>query len=76
MIFQTVQVLVSLAAVVALVWLLFLHSKSSGVGGRGFWIDNREGTVCVVLQSLIIVTMLQAISFATEYEDLGCLTDL
>lgn len=56
-VFETVQVLVALAANIALEGLLLLHTQSTGVRRARFWIDNREGTVAVLMQLLGRVSM-------------------
>lgn len=57
-IFETVKVLVTLAAVFATIRLLFLHTEGTGVGRRGFGVNNREGTVRVIVELLVGVTVL------------------
>jgi len=55
---ETVEVLVSLAANLTAVWLLFLHADSSRVGNGCERVDNRKGTVVVLLELLVLVTVL------------------
>ena len=49
MVFETVQVLISLATHFTSVRLLFLHAKSSGVRSGRFGVDDRKGAVSVVV---------------------------
>lgn len=62
MIFQTVQILVSLLAHFALVWFLLLHTLCAGVGCLSIGIHNRECAVTILVQSLVVVTVLKAVS--------------
>ena len=48
-IFESVQVLVSLTADLALVWLLLLHAERAWVWRRCLRIDDRKGTVTVLM---------------------------
>ncbi len=48
-VFETVQVLVSLAADVALVRLLLLHAKGSRIRSGGLGVDDRECSVAVLM---------------------------
>jgi len=57
-VFETVEVLVSLATYFATVRLLLLHADGAGVWNGRQRIDNREGTVVVLLELLVLVTML------------------
>ena len=59
MVFQAVQVLVALATHVAFVRLFFLHTHRAGVWCRCLGIDNRECSVSIVVQSLIVVAVLE-----------------
>jgi hypothetical protein len=74
-VFETVKVLVSLLAHVALVRLLLLHALSARIRSLGVWIDDGICAVCIVMQSLVIVTMLEKISIGIGRETYG-LTDL
>lgn len=58
MVFETVEVLVALAACGAAVWFLFFHAQGAGVGVHGFGIDDGEGAVVVVFEFLGVVTVL------------------
>ncbi len=58
-IFETVQILISFAACFAFVWLFFFHTQCSFVWNRGIGIDNRKRTICIIMKSLTVVTMLQ-----------------
>ena len=51
-VFEAVQVLVALSTNVALEGLLLLHTKSTRVRRARFRINNREGTVAVLMQLL------------------------
>ncbi len=51
-IFETVEILVSLAASLAVKWLLLLHAESSGIWCTGFRIHNGECAVSVFVQLL------------------------
>lgn len=59
-VFETVEILVSLAARFTFVRLLFLHAQGPLIGDRGLWIDDREGTICVIMKPLAVVTVLQS----------------
>ena len=48
-IFQSIQILISLATDIAFVRLLLFHAESSRVRGGGFWVHNREGAVSIVV---------------------------
>ena len=56
---ETVQVLVSLAADLAAVGLLFLHADCAGVRDRSRRVDDREGAVRILLELLVLMTMLE-----------------
>jgi hypothetical protein len=58
MVLQTVQILISLAAVFATIWFLLLHAKRTWVWCRRLGIDDRDCSIWVLLQLLIGVTML------------------
>ena len=58
MVFQTVEVLVAFAAVVAAVGLVFFHTHSARVGREGIRVDDRVGAVVVGVKFLGIVPML------------------
>ena len=62
MIFETVEILVALAAHFAAVRLLFLHSQSAGIRRRGLGVDDRKGAVGIVVQLLVVVTVLENVS--------------
>jgi len=55
---EPVEILVPLLTDIALVRLLFLHALGSRVGCLSVRIDNREGAIPVLMQSLTIVTVL------------------
>ena len=58
MVLQTVKVLVTLTTDFAAVRLLLLHAEGTRIRGRRFRVNNREGTVGVVMQLLIVVAVL------------------
>src|ERR1700761_6107477 len=58
-ILEAIQVLVSLAAYLASVWLLLFHSDRSRIRHRSDRIDDGEGAVFVLDQFLVAVAMLQ-----------------
>jgi hypothetical protein len=58
-IFEAVQILVTFAADLAFVWLLFFHSEGSGIRRGGFGIDNRKCPISIVVKALIIVAVLE-----------------
>ena len=58
MILQSVEVLVALAARLALVGLIFLHAERAGVGGAGRRVNDRVGAVDVFLELLRLMTIL------------------
>lgn len=57
-VFQTVEVLVAFAAVIAAVGLVLLHTHSARVGGEGVWVDDRVSAVVVGMKLLGIVSVL------------------
>ena len=56
-VFESVQILVSLATRLAVERLLFLHTKGSGVWRAGFGIDNRKSPVSILVQLLSLMAM-------------------
>lgn len=58
MIFEAVEILVPFAARFALVRLFLLHAQGAFVRNGCLGIDDGEGAVCVIVQSLVVVTML------------------
>ena len=56
-IFETVEVLVSFVAHVTLVWFLLLHADSARVWLVVVRIENRECTISILLQSLVLMAM-------------------
>lgn len=58
-VFQSVQVLVTLATDLAAVWLLFLHTDGTWIWNRGGRVNDRKGTVRVLLKLLVLVTVLR-----------------
>lgn len=57
-VFETVQVLVTLAAHLAAIWLLFLHANRTWVWDAGSGVHNAESAIGVLLELLVLVTML------------------
>ena len=57
-VFQTVEVLVAFAAVVAAVGLMLFHTHGARVGGEGVWVNNRVGAVVIGVKLLGIVSVL------------------
>ena len=51
-IFESVQVLVPLVAVLALMGLFLLHAQGARVWSRSLRVDNREGAVAILMQLL------------------------
>ena len=58
MVFQTVEVLVAFAAVIAAVGLVLFHTYGARVWGKGVWVNDRVGTVVVGVKLLGIVSVL------------------
>lgn len=58
-VFETIQILIALPADITFVWLLFLHALGTWVGRRCVGIDDRKGSVRVVVQLLSVVAMLR-----------------
>lgn len=56
-VFETVEVLVSLAACFAIEWLLLLHAESPRIWRTGFGINDGECAVAVLVQLLRLVTV-------------------
>lgn len=57
-VFKTVQVLVALVTIFALVWLLLLHTRLARIRRRCLRIYDGERTVSVLMELLILMTML------------------
>lgn len=57
-VFETVEVLVALAAHLTAIGFLFLHADGSRIWDRGCRINNGIGAVWVLLELLVLVTML------------------
>lgn len=58
MVFQTIQVLVAFAAVVAAVRFVFFHAHGARIGGESIRVDDRVGTVVVSVEFLGVVSVL------------------
>lgn len=58
MVFEAVQILISLAAHLASVRLLLLHADGTGIWYGREGIDDGEGAVFVLLQLLILMAVL------------------
>ena len=56
-IFETVKVLISFVAYIALVWLLLLHANSAWIWLIVIRVQNGKGAISVLLQPLVLVTM-------------------
>ena len=52
------KILISLAAHLASVGLLFLHADGARVGYRGDWIDDGEAAVVIFAELLVLVAVL------------------
>ena len=61
-VFQPVQILVAFATNLTFVRLLLLHTKSAWVGGRGLRINDRKGTISILMQTLCLMTVSLVIS--------------
>ena len=57
-VFQAVEVLVPLAADVALEGLLLLHAQGAGIGCRGLRVHDGEGAVAVLVELLRVMSVL------------------
>ena len=66
MVLQTIKVLVSFAASVALVWLLLLHALRAGVRNRCFWIDDGICAISIFMQPLVIMSVLEKRQLASS----------
>ena len=58
MVFETVEILVPLAAHLAAIWLLLLHADGTRIGYRGKRVHDGEGTVVVLFQLLVLMAVL------------------
>lgn len=58
-VFEAIEVLVSLSADFASIRLFLLHPDCTRVRNAGDWIDDRECAVFVFLELLVLVAMLQ-----------------
>lgn len=61
-VFEAVEILVALPAHITLEGLFFFHPEGARIGREGLRIDDREGTVQVLVKLLVIVPMLRQIS--------------
>lgn len=61
-VFETVEVLVTLAADLTLIWLLLFHAESAWVGRRGFRVDDGESAIAILMQLLGLVTVSLVVS--------------
>ena len=57
-VFQTIEVLVAFAAVVAAVGFVFFHAHGARIGGEGIRVDNGVGAVVVGMEFLGVVSVL------------------
>ncbi len=58
MVFQTVEILVAFAAVVAAVGFVFFHAHGARIGGEGVRVDDRIGAIVVGVEFLGVVSVL------------------
>jgi hypothetical protein len=58
-ILQAIQILIPLATDFASVGLFLLHAHSSGVRDRGNRVNDREGSIRIFLELLILVAVLE-----------------
>jgi hypothetical protein len=56
-VFETIEVLIPLAANFALERLLLLHTQRAGIRSTSLWVDDGEGTITILMQLLGWVTM-------------------
>ena len=68
-IFEAVEVLVALAAGLALVGFVLLHALGARVGLEGVRVDDGEGAVGVGVEGLRVVAVLCVLVSATEVLD-------
>ena len=57
-VFQPVEVLIAFATSLTFVRFFLLHAQGPFVGNRCLGVDNGEGSVSIVVQTLVVVTML------------------
>lgn len=58
MVLEAVKVLISLAAHLAAIWLLLLHTHCAWIWYRGERVDDGERAVLVFFQLLVLVAVL------------------
>ena len=56
-IFEAVQVLITLAADITLIWLLLLHPERAWIWRRSLRVNNGESTVAVLMKLLGLMAM-------------------
>lgn len=56
---ETIQVLVAFAAGLTFVRLLPFHAQSPFVGNGRLWVDDGEGAVSIIVQTLVVMTVLK-----------------
>lgn len=61
-VFQAVQILVTLATNVALIWLLLLHAECAGIGRRCLGIHNGESPIAILMELLSLMSMRLVVS--------------
>jgi hypothetical protein len=61
-VFEAVEILVSLTTCVAPIGLLLLHANRARVRYRSQRVNNGKGSVLVLFELLVLVTMLETIS--------------
>ena len=57
-ILEAVEILVSLLAYLALVWLFLFHAHDSRIWCLGIGVDNRVGAIPIVMKTLVVVSVL------------------
>ena len=62
MVFQAIQIFVSLLADVAFIWFFLLHALRSRVWRLRVWVNNGESAIGIIVQSLVVVTVLESVS--------------
>ena len=69
MVFEAVEILVALAAHLASVGLLFLHSDCARIWNRSQWVYYRKRPVLILFELLILMTMLERVSRLEPFEN-------
>ena len=58
---ESVEIFVAFPTGLALIWFVFLHAFGAGIGFEGFGVDDAEGAVCVGVEGLGVMTVLDMI---------------